>query len=55
MVCAKLVMGGPLGRGFPRPALIGIPPAKDHVDPLLAIVSKNVSILTPTADKSLLI
>jgi hypothetical protein len=53
MVCAKLVMG-PLGRGFPRPAPIGIPAPKAHVDPLLAIRFPNVSTSGPMADIVLL-
>ena len=46
IVCAKLVIGPALGRGFPSPALpIGNPPPKAHVGPLLA-TSTDTAIST---------
>lgn len=44
MVCAKLVIG-PFGRIFPSPALlIGTPPPKAQLDPLVAMYWKRQQV-----------
>lgn len=49
IVCAKLVAGPLIGRGFARPALpIGMPPPKPQVVPLLARFAYTISIWSPS-------